>query len=75
MSKKKKNKFDPVNEKEYIVTDQCFWQPLTDEEREAYNPYDKNRLPHGITLVDPETGTTVNLLSGSRIKVIKANGR
>jgi hypothetical protein len=67
----KKDKFTPKKEKEYVVSDQCFWQELTPEECEAYNPYDKKRMPHLIQLMDVETGTIVNLPSGSVIKVIK----
>lgn len=66
------SKYEPRKDKEYLVTDQCYWETLTPEEREKYNPYDKDRFPHGICLIDPETGTLVNLLSGSIIKVIKA---
>ena len=65
------NKYTPQQDKEYILTDQCYWQQLSSEEQEAYNPYDSNRAPHGVSLVDPETGTIVNILSGSIIKVIK----
>lgn len=64
------DKFVPVEkEKEYILTDSCYFianPPST------YNPYDSKRTPHGIQLVDVETGTIVNLLSGSIIKVIKS---
>lgn len=67
----RKDKFTPLPAKEYIVTDQCFWKPMTDKERSAYNPYDKDRLPHAIQLVDAATGTMVNLPSGSVIKVVR----
>lgn len=70
--KNKTDKFDPLPDKEYVVTDMCFWKGLTEEEQANYNPYDKEKMPHGISLVDVETGTTVNLLSGSIIKVIKS---
>lgn len=63
------NKLKPIENKEYILTDQCFWEQ---EPPENYNPYDKTRKPHGIQLVDIETGTVVNLLSGSIIKVVKS---
>lgn len=72
---KKHNKFKPLKDKEYIVTDQCFWQPLSKEEMDNYNPYDKTRMPHGIQLIDKETGTVVNLISGSIIKVVKSIDR
>lgn len=65
-------KFEPIKEKEYMVTDECFWKKLSKEEMETYNPYDKNRLPHGVGLIDVETGTMVNLLSGSIIKIVKS---
>lgn len=69
----KKTKFDPVVGRKYLVTDQCFWEQLTDKERLKYNPYDGKRLPHSIQLVCLETGTIVNLASGSIISVHKAN--
>lgn len=68
----KKNKFTPLPDREYVVTDQCFWAMMTDEERNNYNPYDKDRAPHAIQLIDVKTGTVVNLLSGSIIKIVKA---
>jgi hypothetical protein len=64
-------KFIPVKKMRYLVTDQCFFKPL--EKPELYNPYDKTRAPHSIQLVDVETGTIVNLPSGSIIEVIKYN--
>ena len=66
------NKFTPVEGREYIVTDQCFWEQLSDKERQKYNPYDKKRLPHSVQLICVETGTVVNLLSGSTVKIVKA---
>lgn len=72
MAKKKGNedKFTPLPNKTYLVTDQCFWNSLTEEEKEKYNPYDKTRAPHSVQLVDCETGTIVNLPSGSFIQII-----
>lgn len=64
-------KLIPIPKKQYLVTDQCFFKPL--KHPELYNPYDKNRAPHSIQLVDQETGTIVNLPSGSIIEVIKYN--
>lgn len=64
-------KFIPVQKKKYLVTDQCFFKPLKNPEQ--YNPYDKTRAPHSIQLVDVETGTIVNLPSGSIVEVIKYN--
>ena len=63
------DKFEPVPDKEYMLTDSCYFvanPPAT------YNPYDKKRTPHGVQLVDVKTGTVVNLVSGSIIKIIKA---
>lgn len=67
-------KFDPIEDKEYILTDQCYWRQLSKREAKNYNPYDSERAPHGIQLVDPDNGTIVNLLSGSKIKIIFAAG-
>ena len=64
------DKYEPVNNKEYILTDSCYFATNPTSE---YNPYDKKRTPHGVQLVDVKTGTVVNLLSGSIIKVIKNN--
>jgi hypothetical protein len=66
------DKFDPVPDKEYILTDSCYFQT---NPTSNYNPYDKTRSPHGVQLVDIKTGTVVNLLSGSIIKVIKSNNK
>lgn len=65
----KNDKFTPREDKEYVLTDSCYFQqsPSLD-----YNPYDKERSPHGVQLVDVKTGTVVNLLSGSVIKIIKS---
>jgi hypothetical protein len=63
------DKFAPLPEKRYLVTDQCFW--MTNKPKN-YNPLDPKRAPHSIQLVDVETGTIVNLQSGSIIKVIEA---
>lgn len=59
----------PRKDKEYLVTDSCFWEETPHEE---YNPYDKKRAPHSIELVDVQTGSIVQLNSGSIIKIIKA---
>jgi len=66
------NKFKPVAEKEYVVTDQCGWERLTEDEQCEYNPYDKSRKPHAIQLVDVDTGTVVELESGSIVRIVKA---
>lgn len=66
---KQTNKFLPVKDKEYIVTDQCMWEC---EPHKDYNPYDIKRKPHAIHLVDKETGTIVLLYSGSVVKISKA---
>lgn len=65
-------KFTPVIDHEYIVTDECMWQKMTPEEQEKYNPYDRARAPHLLQLVDQATGTVVHLKAGSVIKIIKA---
>jgi hypothetical protein len=57
----------PVTGKEYLITDQCFWEQ---EVPEDYNPTDPNRTPHAITLVDKDTGTIVILPSGSTVKIV-----
>jgi hypothetical protein len=62
----------PLEDKEYLVTDSCFWETLTAEEKAKYNPHDLSRAPHFINLVDINTGTVVNLRSGSIIKITKA---
>lgn len=64
---KKKWDSKPLVEREYIVTDHCYFVEIP---REDYNPYDKKRSPHAIQLVDKETGTVVMLESGSVIKVV-----
>ena len=63
------NKFIPKKDKEYLLTDQCMWEMETVDD---YNPYDDKRKPHILQLVDPISGTIVNLKSGSLIKIIKA---
>jgi hypothetical protein len=62
------DKFTPLAEKTYMVTDQCFWET---NKPENYNPLDPKRAPHAITLVDVETGSIVLLKSGSIIQVIE----
>jgi len=62
-------KFTPKKDKAYLLTDQCMWEMHTDGD---YNPYDEKRKPHVLQLVDPVSGTIVNLKSGSLIKIIKA---
>ena len=64
-----KDKFIPKQDREYIVTDQCMWEADVPTD---YNPFDPKRKPHAISLVDKETGTIVNLESGSIIKIVKA---
>lgn len=61
---------NPVKEKEYMITDQCFWKI---HPRKDYNPLDPERSPHSISLVDVATGTLVQLESGSIIKVVKVH--
>lgn len=59
--------FNPVKDKEYLVTDQCLFMQ---EPPKEYNPLDPERAPHVVQLVDVATGSIVNLRSGSIIKVI-----
>lgn len=63
------SKHTPLMEKEYIVTDQCFWEQNPPKD---YNPLDPKRTPHSVSLVDKENGSIVLLKSGSIIKVVKA---
>jgi hypothetical protein len=58
----------PKIEKEYLVTDSCFWSAHAPAD---YNPFDANRAPHHIELVDVKTGSVVHLQSGSIIRVVK----
>jgi len=67
-----RDKFDPIDGKDYLVTDSCGWEELKPEEKKKYNPYDGSRSPHAMQLVDQETGTVVHLNSGSIIKIVKA---
>jgi hypothetical protein len=64
------DKFMPLRKKRYMVTDQCFWMTHPPKD---YNPLDPSRAPHAVQLVDVETGTVVNLHSGSIIQVIDPN--
>ena len=68
----KKDKSTPRPDKEYLVTDQCMWSQMSAAEQAAYNPYDKTRAVHALNLIDIETGTVVNLMSGSIVRVVKA---
>lgn len=58
----------PILEKEYLLTDSCFWRDVNPEE---YNPLDSNRKPHHVEVVDVKTGSVAHIPSGSIIKVIK----
>lgn len=62
-----RNKNTPKKDKEYLVTDDCFW---IKNKPADYNVSDPHRAPHFITLVDMDSGTVVRLKSGSIIKVI-----
>lgn len=57
-------------DKEYILTDQCFFYNMSEKERKEYNG-DPGRTPHAVTIVDVNTGTIKQLESGSIIKIIK----
>lgn len=62
-----KAKNTPFADKEYLITDDCFWQQNPPKN---YNVLDPKRTPHFITVVDVKTGSVVRLHSGSIIKVI-----
>lgn len=62
-------KLIPLKDKEYLLTDSCMFH---DGVGEDYNPYDPERKPHSLQLVDPVSGTMVHLKSGSIIKIVKA---
>lgn len=63
-------KLEKLEDQEFIVTDQCFWEQ---HPKEDYNPLDPKRAPHAVTLVNKNNGTVVMLESGSIIKIIKAH--
>ena len=63
------NKRTPQKDKEYILTDDCFWDSNPPQD---YNIFDPKRKPHAVSLVEKDTGTVVMLKSGSIIKVIIA---
>jgi len=65
-------KWTPQVEREYIVTDSCYWETNPPED---YNPHDARRAPHSIQLVDKDSGTIVNLPSGSVIKLVSVHGK
>ncbi len=67
-----KDKFTPVVDRDYLVTDHCGWEELTEDEKQKYNPYDGSRSPHAVQLIDQETGTVVHLLSGSIVRIVKS---
>lgn len=66
---KPEDKFKPVEQREYLVTDQCLYEQ---EPPKEYNPNDPKRAPHVIQLVETETGTIVNLKSGSIVRIVSA---
>jgi hypothetical protein len=63
------DKFNPVAGRRYLVTDQCLYEQ---EPPADYNPLDPNRARHMVQLVDMESGTIVNLMSGSTVEIIEA---
>lgn len=73
LSKKQKRniatKMHPLENKQYLITDFCFWEQNAPKD---YNPLDPKRRPHSIQLIDVETGTVALLKSGSIIKIIAA---
>lgn len=65
--KRPEDKFIPLPEREYLVTDQCLYEM---EPPKEYNPLDPKRAPHIVQLVDTKTGTVVNLKSGSVVRIV-----
>lgn len=63
-------KWIPQPDREYIITDSCFWETNPPED---YNPHDTKRAPHSVQLVDRVSGTIVNLPSGSVIKILSVH--
>lgn len=68
--KNMEKKWEPQLDREYIITDSCFWETNPPED---YNPHDSERAPHTVQLVDKSNGTVVNLPSGSTIKIVSTN--
>lgn len=62
-------KFNPVAGRKYLVTDQCLYEQ---EPAADYNPLDPSRARHIVQLVDVESGTIVNLMSGSVVQIVEA---
>lgn len=56
-----------MNKKRYLITDSCHW---FENPKKGYNPNPK-RTPHSIEVVDLDTGTIVELRSGSIIQIVK----
>lgn len=52
--------------RKYIVTDDCSFEKLKN-----YPNKNKKRNPHFVTLVDIETGTVIELKSGSIINIVR----
>lgn len=69
MKKAKRKRLPKLEDKIYLVTDECFWQK---EPPANYNPLDPKRTPHYISLIDIQTGSVTKLESGSQIKIVKA---
>ncbi len=51
------------------MTDQCLYQQ---EPPADYNPLDPSRARHIVQLVDINSGTIVNLMSGSIVRIVEA---
>jgi hypothetical protein len=60
MPKKKRNR-------RWLVTDHCFYE----KPAKGYNEHDKKRGPHMVQVVDLDSGTVVELTSGSIVKIVK----
>jgi hypothetical protein len=66
---KPEDKFNPIAGRRYLVTDQCLYEQ---EPPADYNPLDPHRARYIVQLVDMESGTIVNLMSGSIVEIVKA---
>ena len=64
-------KWIPNKDTDYLVTDSCFWDTHPPED---YNEHDEDRAPHSVQLVDVNSGTIVNLPSGSIIRIVEVEG-
>jgi hypothetical protein len=63
------NKFNPVAGRRYFVSDQRLYEQ---EPPANYNPLDPYRTRHIVQLIDIDSGTILNLMSGSIVEIVKA---